>query len=174
MLWVLFLVPLAPALRYSPLADPEPSEHTVKAARARLLGLCGFLPPALLPDVLSFLFFSAGLRLPSSPRAPFLPLLVLPASLPSVLFSVVGSLCCLSLSAPRFCVFLIVSCKVSPHVSLLRLLRMAEDNNTHTPATLTSSLSPSSVGVGLSLNSFICCFGLAVLLLGPSGTSFLF
>ena len=47
---------------------------------------------------------------------------------------------------------------------------MAED----TPATLTSSLSPFPVGAGLSLNSFVCCFGLAVLLLGPSGTYFLF
>ena len=80
---------------------------------------CAVFSLPLLPSRASSLSVSAGLRLPSSPRALFLPWLVLPASLPSVLFGVVGfppfllaglflvlfgaSLCCLSLSALAFC-----------------------------------------------------------------------
>ena len=87
------LVPLAPALRYSPLGDPEP---TVRAARARLLGLCCFLPPvpAAFPGALSLLLLLASACfLP--PASLFALWVSLPASLPSVLLGVVGS--------PPFC-----------------------------------------------------------------------
>ena len=40
---VLFL----PALRYSPLGDPDPPQDAARAACALLLGLCCFLPPVL-------------------------------------------------------------------------------------------------------------------------------
>ena len=110
-------VPLAPALRYSPLGDPEPPEDTAKAARARLLGLCGFLPlaPAAFPGVLSSL--CAGLRLPASPRAPCLVWFCLPASLPFVLVGFCGFppscwlglffglVCLVLLGVVRFCLF---------------------------------------------------------------------
>ena len=62
-------VPLAPSLRYSPSCDPVYPSDTAKAARARLLGLCCFLPPVLLPSRASALSFLAGLRLSPSPRA---------------------------------------------------------------------------------------------------------
>ena len=62
-------VPLAPSLRYSPSCDPVYPLDTAKAARARLLGLCCFLPPVLLPSRASALSFLAGLRLSPSPRA---------------------------------------------------------------------------------------------------------
>ena len=62
-------VPLAPSLRYSPSCDPEYPSDTAKAARARLLGLCCFLPPVLLPSRASALSFLDGLRLSPSPRA---------------------------------------------------------------------------------------------------------
>ena len=65
-------VPLAPSLRYSPSCDPEYPSDTAKAARARLLGLCCFLPPVLLPSRASALSFLDGLRLSPSPRALFL------------------------------------------------------------------------------------------------------
>ena len=49
-------VPLAPSLRYSPSCDPVYPSDTAKAARARLLGLCCFLPcPAAFPGVCSLL-----------------------------------------------------------------------------------------------------------------------
>ena len=64
-------VPLAPSLRYSPSCDPVSPSDTAKAARARLLGLCCFLPPVLLPSRASALSFLAGLRLSPSPRASF-------------------------------------------------------------------------------------------------------
>ena len=62
-------VPLAPSLRYSPSCDPVYPSDTAKAARARLLGLCCFLPPVLLPSRASALSFLAGLRLSPSLRA---------------------------------------------------------------------------------------------------------
>ena len=62
-------MPLAPSLRYSPSCDPVYPSDTAKAARARLLGLCCFLPPVLLPSRASALSFLAGLRLSPSPRA---------------------------------------------------------------------------------------------------------
>ena len=62
-------VPLAPSLRYSPSCDPEYPSDTAKAARARLLGLCCFLPPVLLPSRASAPSFLDGLRLSPSPRA---------------------------------------------------------------------------------------------------------
>ena len=47
---------LAPSLRYSPSCDPVYPSDTAKAARARLLGLCCFLPcPAAFPGVCSLL-----------------------------------------------------------------------------------------------------------------------
>ena len=58
-------VPLAPSLRYSPSCDPVYPSDTAKAARARLLGLCCFLPPVLLPSRASALSFLAGLLLPA-------------------------------------------------------------------------------------------------------------
>ena len=61
-------MPLAPSLRYSPSCDPVYPSDTAKAARARLLGLCCFLPPVLLPSRTSALSFLAGLRLSPSPR----------------------------------------------------------------------------------------------------------
>ena len=64
-------VPLAPSLRCSPSCDPVYPSDTAKAARARLLGLCCFLPPVLLPSRASALSFLAGLRLSPSPRASF-------------------------------------------------------------------------------------------------------
>ena len=59
-----------------------------------------------------------------------------------------------------------------PDVSLLRP-RTAGPNIPYTSATVTSSL-PSHLEVGLSLNSFVVLFVLAVLLPRPSGTSVLF
>ena len=61
-------VPLAPSLRQLPSCDPEYPSDTAKAARARLLGLCCFLPPVLLPSWASALSFLAGLRLSPPPR----------------------------------------------------------------------------------------------------------
>ena len=55
--------------RYSPSCDPVYPSDTPKAARARLLGFCCFLPPVLLPSRASALSFLAGLRLFPSPRA---------------------------------------------------------------------------------------------------------
>ena len=60
---------LAPSLRYSPSCDPVSLSDTAKTAHARLLGLCCFLPPVLLPSRASALSFLAGLRLSPSPRA---------------------------------------------------------------------------------------------------------
>ena len=71
-------VPLAPSLRYSPSCDPVYPSDTAKAARARLLGLCCFLPPVLLPSRASALSCLASLHLSPSPRALVL-LLCLPA-----------------------------------------------------------------------------------------------
>ena len=65
--------------RYSPSCDPVYPSDTAKAARARLLGFCCFLPPVLLPSRTSALSFLAGLRLFPSPRA--LVLLALSARL---------------------------------------------------------------------------------------------
>ena len=62
-------VPLAPSLRQLPSCDPEYPSDTAKAAHARLLGLCCFLPPVLLPSRASALSFLAGLRLSPPPRA---------------------------------------------------------------------------------------------------------
>ena len=64
-------VPLAPSLRYSPSCDPEYPSDTAKAARARLFGLCCFLPPVLLPSRASALSFLDGLRLSPSPAPSF-------------------------------------------------------------------------------------------------------
>ena len=50
-------VPFAPALRYSPLGDPDFPSDIAKVAHACLLGLCGLLPPspAAFPGVRSLL-----------------------------------------------------------------------------------------------------------------------
>ena len=83
----------------------NPSEHTVKAARARLLGLCGFLPPALLPDVLSFLSFllASACLLPPAPLF-FLCWFCPPRCLLSCLVLLALCVVCLC-PLPRFCFF---------------------------------------------------------------------
>ena len=137
-------VPLAPSLRYSPSCDPEYPSDTAKAARARLLGLCCFLPPVLLPSRASALSFLDGLRLSPSPRAlvllgfvcpPCGPLswLVLVAP-PSVwswfvllawpVFCFVGFVwfrCVRPWLVSLFCVLLLVA---SPHAILVRYARV--------------------------------------------------
>ena len=143
-----------------------------------------FLPPApaAFQGVLSS--FSAGLRLPSS-SAPLSCWLVLPASLPPVLFGIVGfpsscwlglflclfcaSLCCLFVSVcfpgSAFVLVGFASCQFS-EVTKDGWGLSTPTTHTHPPLWLPSS---PFFGWGLvcPLNSFVCCFGLAVLLLGP-------
>ena len=68
----------------------NPLRTPLKLHAPAFLACAAFSLLPLLPSRASALSLFAGLRLPSSPRAPFLPLLVLPASLPSVLFGFVG------------------------------------------------------------------------------------
>ena len=103
-------MPLAPSLRYSPSCDPEYPSDTAIAARARLFGLCCFLPPVLLPSRASALSFLDGLRLSAR-----LVVLCLGWCLWLLLLCGLGlsswrvclvSLCCSSLAGFSFCVLL--------------------------------------------------------------------
>ena len=86
-------VSLAPSLRYSPSCDPVYPSDTAKAARARLLGLCCFLPcPAAFPGVCSLLPCWSPL-VSFSPRPRFVGL-CLPALWSFVLAGACGSSFC--------------------------------------------------------------------------------
>ena len=137
---------------------------------------------------------AAGLRLLPSPSSLFVLWLSLPASLPASLpVCVLCVVCCpfflASCCGCWFCsclVFLVCSSRLDVGLvgcACCQLTKVTKDcrgppaptSHTHTPATVTSSLpSHLEVGFGLSLNSFVDLFVLAVLLPRPSGTSVLF
>ena len=183
------LVPFLPALRYSPLGDPEPPQDAARAACALLLGLCCFLPPVLaaFPGALFvLLLLASACCLPPRPCLFFG--FLCPLRCLCVFWCVV---CCpfflASCCGCWFCsclVFLVCSSRLDVGLvgcACCQLTKVTKDcrgppaptSHTHTPATVTSSL-PSHLEVGLSLNSFVDLFVLAVLLPRPSGTSVLF
>ena len=147
-------VPFFPALRYSPLGDPEPPQDTVRAACAHLLGLCCFLPPVLaaFPGALSLLLLLASACcLPPRPCSHFgfhCPLRCLCVFLcvvccPFLAFCVLFGLFLCGVFGPLFrlcCCFLCCAwCQLTEVTKDCRGAP-APTSHTHTPATVTSSL----------------------------------
>ena len=83
-------LPLAPALRYSPLGNPEPLRTPLKLHAPAFLACAVFSLLPLLPSQAFSLFLMCWSPLPASPRAPCLVWFCLLALVPFVLVAVCG------------------------------------------------------------------------------------